>query len=176
MANLLAPGINTGFVMAPPAVFERLASLRAASDARGDTAMECAIAELFEDGELLRHMRRIRRIYATRRDAMTASLVRHLGSAVTFRVPDGGMGIWVRVDDAIDIAAWSLAGEREGVQFFSAERYALFHHEQPFLRLGFSYHDEIELDEAVRRMARALPHTRRRVAGVTHQATARAAN
>jgi GntR family transcriptional regulator/MocR family aminotransferase len=107
---------------------------------------------------------------------MTASLVRHLGSAVTFRVPDGGMGIWVRVDDAIDIAAWSLAGEREGVQFFSAERYALFHHEQPFLRLGFSYHDEIELDEAVRRMARALPHTRRRVAGVTHQATARAAN
>ncbi|MGH8163448.1 MAG: hypothetical protein ACREP1_03835, partial [Rhodanobacteraceae bacterium] len=30
----------------------------------------------------------------------------------------------------------------------------------PFLRLGFSYHDSAELDEAVRRMARALIRTR----------------
>jgi GntR family transcriptional regulator/MocR family aminotransferase len=69
LSNLLAPGTSTGFVIAPAPVFERLASLRAASDAQGDAAMECAIAELFEDGELLRHARRMRCIYAARRDA-----------------------------------------------------------------------------------------------------------
>jgi len=174
LANLLAPGMSTGFVIAPAPAFERLASLRAASDAHDDVAMECAIAELFEDGELLRHMHRVRRIYAARRDALATSLTRHLGSAVTFRVPDGGMGLWAHADDAIDLAAWTQAGEREGVQFFGAGRYDFFRREQPFMRLGFSYHDETELDEAVRRMARALAQLRNRSAGAAHNATIRA--
>lgn len=160
MSNLLAPGLSTGFIVAPPPMLERLIALRAASDAQGDAAVECAIAELFEDGELLRHVRRMRRIYASRRDALAAALVRHLGSAIDFRVPEGGMALWARADDGIDVAAWAHAGEREGVVFNDARAFDFFHGEQPFLRLGFSYHDSAELDEAARRMARALIRTR----------------
>lgn len=156
LANLLAPGMSTGFVTAPAPVFERLAGLRAASDARGDAAMECAIAELFADGELLRHVRRMRRTYLARRDALVASLRSHLGSALSFRVPEGGMAVWAHADDDIDVAAWSAAGEREGVLFRGACGYDFFQRSQSFLRLAFSYLDETELDEAVRRMARAL--------------------
>ncbi|MFI4970870.1 MAG: PLP-dependent aminotransferase family protein, partial [Lysobacterales bacterium] len=148
LSNLLGPGVSTAFVTAPPRVFERLASLRAASDARGDTAMECALAELFEDGELLRHMRRMRQTYATRRDALATALQRHLGSALTFRVPDGGMALWARADEGIDLARWADAGEREGVLFRGAGAYDFFQREQPFLRLGFSHHDAAELDSA----------------------------
>ena len=160
LANLLAPGIGTGFVVAPPPVFERLAGLRAASDARGDAAMECAIAELFEDGELLRHVRRTRRIYQARRDAFAAALKRQLGSALAFQVPEGGMALWARADDGIDVSAWAAAGQREGVLFKDARSYDFFNREQPYMRLGFSYHDETELDESAARMARALMHVR----------------
>lgn len=160
MANLLAPGLSTAFVVAPTPVLQRLVALRAACDAQGDAAVECAIAELFEDGELLRHVRRMLRVYATRRDALAAALVRHLGSALDFRVPEGGMALWARADDGIDVAAWSRAGEREGVSFGDACHYDFHHREQPFMRLGFSYLDAAELDEAVRRMARALLRTR----------------
>ena len=156
LSNLLAPGISTGFVVAPPPVFERLASLRAASDARGDVAMECAIAELFEDGELLRHMRRMRRVYAARRDALVDAL----------RAPR----LAARSNSVFPKAAWRYgrastmrstsprgmqAGEREGVRFVSARPLRFPQRECAFLRLGFSYHDEAELDEAARRMARA---------------------
>jgi GntR family transcriptional regulator / MocR family aminotransferase len=156
LANLLAPGMSTGFVVAPPTVFARLLAVRAATDARCDAAAECAIAELFEDGELLRHLRRVRRIYASRRDALSAALRRHLGSAVRFEVPEGGMAIWLRADEGIDLDAWAQAGEREGVQFTSATAYDFHQRDRHHLRLGFSYHDEAELSEAVRRMARAL--------------------
>lgn len=156
MANLLAPGMSTGFVTAPAPVFERLAGLRAASDARGDAAMECAIAELFADGELLRHVRRMRRTYQVRRDALAGSLKRHLGSALEFHVPEGGMAIWAQASEDIDVAAWSAAGEREGVLFREARACDFFERSRSFLRLAFSYHDEAELDEGVRRMAQAL--------------------
>lgn len=160
LANLLAPGIGTGFIAAPAPVFERLRSLRAASDARGDIAMECAIAELFEDGELLRHMRRLRRIFAARRDALAAALRRHLGAALDFAVPDGGMAIWARAAGDIDATAWQRAGEREGVIFQTAQRYAFDLGEQSCMRLAFSLLDEEELAEAACRMARALTRVR----------------
>jgi len=160
LSNLLAPGISTGFVVAPAPVFARLASLRAASDARGDVAMECALAELFEDGELLRHMRRMRRIYASRSDALVDALRRRVGGALEFRVPEGGLAVWTRADPAIDVAAWMQAGEREGVRFASAQPYDFHLRERAFMRLGFGYHDEAELDEAARRMARALASSR----------------
>jgi GntR family transcriptional regulator/MocR family aminotransferase len=101
--NLLAPGFSTGFVVAPRSVIERLVELRAVTDAQGAPAVERAIAELFEEGELLRHARRMRRVYAARRDALVAALRSHLGSAVEFEAPDGGMALWARVDDAIEI-------------------------------------------------------------------------
>ncbi|MFC3651836.1 PLP-dependent aminotransferase family protein [Dyella humi] len=156
LSNMLAPGISTGFIHAPPSVFGQLAGLRAASDPRSDVAIECAIAELFEDGEVLRHVRRLQQTYAARRDALAEALRRHLGSALDFRIPDGGMGLWAHVDEAIAIDCWSMEGEREGVQFFGAKRYDFHQREQPYLRLGFSYLNETQLDEAVQRMARAL--------------------
>ena len=171
LANLLAPGISSGFVVAPALVFEQLYRLRAASDAHSDAAMEFAIAELFEDGELLRHTRRMRRIYAARRDALAAALRQQLGSALEFHVPEGGLALWARVDDAIDVNGWENAAEHEGVVFQNARLYHFQQRDQQHMRLGFSYLDEAEAAEAVRRMARALTRVRAaRVVGSVQRA------
>ena len=160
LANLLPPGISAGFVLAPPAVLERFVGLRLASAARGDAAVERAIAELFEDGELVRHARRVRRIYASRRDALVAALERYVQGALRFSTPDGGMAIWARVDEAVDVDAWVSAGESEGVLFAPSHRFAFAGRAPPFLRLGFTSLDESELTEAARRMGRALGRLR----------------
>ena len=142
-------------------MIERLISFRAASDAQGDAAVECAIAELFEDGELLRHVRRMRRVYLARRDAFAAALKRQLGEAIEFRLPAGGMALWARVDDSIDLPGWIQAGEREGVIFSDARAHDFFGRNTSHMRLGYSFHDEAELEEATRRMARSLMRSRK---------------
>jgi len=106
-------------------------------------------------------VRRMRRMYVARRDALAAALQRHLGSAITFRVPDGGMALWARVDDGIDTATWAQAGEREGVVFNDARGCDFHGRDTSHMRLGYSFHDEAELEEAARRMARALMRVRR---------------
>jgi len=156
LSKLLAPGLRIGFIVAPAVLMDRLVALRLASDMQGDAAVEYAIAKLFEDGELLRHLRRMRRLYARRRDALASALERRLGSVLSFRVPTGGMALWVRVADEVDIPRWEEAGRRLDVLFRGAGMLDFGGQPLQALRLGFTYHDEDELAEAALRMSRAL--------------------
>ncbi|MEO8701263.1 MAG: PLP-dependent aminotransferase family protein [Kofleriaceae bacterium] len=157
LSKVLAPGLRIGFVVAPPAVLDRLASIRAVCDMQGDAVAECAVAELFEDGELLRHVNRMRETYGRRRTELAAALAEHLDGALTFAIPDGGMAIWARVAPTIDLTAWSTASEARGVLFRGAGMFDFSGRTQPFLRIGFTYHDGRELAAAVRIMAATLP-------------------
>ncbi len=98
----------------------------------------------------------MRSLYARRRDALAAALVRRLGTVLSFRIPSGGMALWVRVADGIEIPRWEQAGREMGVLFMGAGMLDFAGRKLRFLRLGFTYHDEEELAEAARRMARAL--------------------
>ncbi|MEO8201373.1 MAG: PLP-dependent aminotransferase family protein [Gemmatimonadota bacterium] len=164
LSKILAPGFRMGFISAPAPVIERLASLRVALDLQGDLAMEYAIADLFESGELGRHVRRMRQIYQARRDTLVAAIRRNLGGALECDVPSGGMALWTRVSDDIDADAWAREALRHGVAIRGGRMYDLEDRYQPNFRLGFSYHDEHELTEAVHRLAVALKEIRRNVA------------
>lgn len=157
LSKILAPGLRIGFVVAPRAVIDRMTSLRITGDYQGDLAIECAVAELFETGEIGRHVRRMLRAYRARRDALVAALRRELSATVEVDVPSGGMALWARVADDIDVDEWSHRALSLGVSFRSGRPYHFTGESVPFARLGFSFHNEEELAEAVQLMARALP-------------------
>ena len=72
------------------------------------------------------------------------------------------MALWTRVLAGIDVEQWASAGLTTGIAFRSGRLYDFADRPQPFTRLGFSYHNEEELGEAVRRMAQALDTLSRR--------------
>jgi GntR family transcriptional regulator/MocR family aminotransferase len=156
LSKILAPSLRLGFVVAPPPLIERLAIERLAIDRQGDQVVECAVAELIEDGELQRHVRRMRRIYQTRRDVLVAQVGKRLGGLVEATPPPGGMALWARVDRGIDVDGWAARALERGVVFNPATRFAFDGRPRPYMRLGFAALDERELDEGVRRMAAAL--------------------
>jgi len=163
LAKILAPGLRLGFVAAPRDLIQTLGAVRFHVDRHGDTITERAVAELIEDGEVARHAKRMRRIYHARRDAMVALLQRHLGEALRFDVPAGGMALWAEASPEIDTAAWLARAPKHGVTFNLGSSYVgpeltrrKAKYYQQFLRLGFARHDERELETAVLRLARAL--------------------
>ena len=158
LSKVLAPGLRLGYVVAPAPVIERLARERFVVDRQGDHIGERAAAELIEDGTVARHVRRVRRIYADRRDRLVELLTSALGDRVEVTVPSGGMALWVRVRlPPARVVTWEQRAFEEGVAFVAGERLAFDRRPIPFARFGFAPLDADEAREAVRRLARAFP-------------------
>jgi GntR family transcriptional regulator/MocR family aminotransferase len=155
LSKVLAPGLRIGYVVGSAALLNHIGALRSLLDIQGDLATEAAVASLIEDGEVQRHIARVRRIYSVRREILTNSLRRQFGDEVEFRVPPGGMALWVRFRMSIDFEAWVRRGIERGVFWYTGRRYAFDGRSIPFARFSFAWLNERELPEAIRRMAAA---------------------
>jgi GntR family transcriptional regulator / MocR family aminotransferase len=156
LSKVLAPGLRAGFVVAPRAVLGRMAAHRAILDRQGDRAMERAIAELMEEGEVQRHVWRTRRVYQERRDVLAHALRSRLGGVVELDVPPGGLALWARVAKSVDVDAWAARAEQGGVMFQPGRLFAFDGKRMQAARFGFARLDEKELVEAVKRLEAAL--------------------
>jgi GntR family transcriptional regulator/MocR family aminotransferase len=156
LSKVLAPGLRLGYLVAPKLLRERVTTHRMYTDRQGDHVVECAIAELFRDGEVQRHIRRAKRVYQERRDLLATELLRQFGGAVSFRTPAGGMAIWTRVEAGTNVEVWAQRSATRGVIFLTARSFAFDGKSRPFVRLGFGGLTETQIREAVRRMVSAL--------------------
>ncbi len=157
LSKILAPGLRIGYIVAPPAVLRSVGAIRSLLDIQGDLATEAAVAALIEDGELQRHVARVRRVYANRREILAKSLRRVFGDGVEFTLAPGGMALWVRLRMSVDVEAWARRSIQHGVSWYTGRRYAFDGQPKPFARFSFAWLNERELPEAVRRMAAARP-------------------
>ena len=162
LSKVLAPGLRLGFVIAPTRLAERLVRLRAVMDRQGDHPMEATVAELLEEGELQRHVRKMRGVYRARRDLLVERLEAKLGAVLRVDVPPGGISVWARVTQPLDLEAWLAAARARGVVVHPGARYTFDGHEPGALRLVFARFSEAELTRAVEVLAATLPHGQHR--------------
>jgi GntR family transcriptional regulator/MocR family aminotransferase len=157
LAKILAPALRLGFVVAPAPLLARMADERAVVDRHGDTVLECAVAELLEDGDVQRHVRKARRVYHGRRDALCDALDQRLSSALTYAKPQGGLAIWARAAAGIDVDRWHARAAERGLHFQIGKHFSFAGARSPFVRLGYASLDERTLAAAMRRLAESLP-------------------
>ena len=157
LAKILAPGLRLGFVVAPRPLLERMTEERILVDRQGDTVLECAVAELLEDGDIQRHVRRTRRVYQARRDALCDLVESQLGGVLSYQRPAGGLALWASTDPRIDLELWQRRALERGVHFQIGKQFSLDGSRVPAIRLGYALLDERELRSAIRRVASSLP-------------------
>jgi GntR family transcriptional regulator/MocR family aminotransferase len=157
LSKILAPGLRIGYIAASREVLRNAIAIRSLLDIQGDQATEAAVAALIEDGELQRHVARVRRVYANRREILAESLRRTFGDGLHFTLAPGGMALWVRIGLFVDVDEWARRSIQEGVSWYTGKRYTFDGQPAPFGRFSFAWLNEKELPEAVKRMAAALP-------------------
>ena len=161
LSKILAPGLRLGYLVAPAALLERCVAYRQRLDRQGDLVAECAVAELLEEGELQRHVRRMRRIYESRRDALLASLECYLPGVLESSPPPGGMALWARAH-GVDVDRWAERAAEHGQVIWTARSFSFDALPEPFVRLGFALRTADESAREIERLARWLPRGRGR--------------
>ncbi len=104
-SKVLAPGLRLGYVVAPQALFPKLLQAKQAADLHTPGFNQRVAFEVIRSGLLDTHLPRVRARYKAQRDAMRASLDRHLPRGCRYTVPAGGMFFWVELPEGLDATA-----------------------------------------------------------------------
>lgn len=153
MSKLLLPTLRIGYVAAPPPVIDAIAHMVSLTDGMGNTLTEDAAAELIENGELRRHARKVRQVYARRREAFAAEIDRTLGDLVDYRMPAGGLAFWLRFNTDLDQMEARAAAM--GLRFASSRSFMTRNDAPQGLRIGFASLNQHEARTAVAALRKA---------------------
>lgn len=158
-SKLLLPALGLSYLVLPRGlvapVNQALAEIGPAPSGIG----QWALARFIEDGHLAGHLRRTRRLYALRQEALLEAAANLAGDVIAVGPMEGGMHLiarpgpaWPR--DCTDAAAASTLGQA-GI---SAVALSAYHAgvPQPGLLLGYAAVPERAIAPAVRRMAETL--------------------
>jgi GntR family transcriptional regulator/MocR family aminotransferase len=142
--NLMA-SMRVGCLIAPPAIIKKTAAHKRLLDIRGDLLLETALAALFREGIIQRHIRKSVKCYQQRRDRFCGLLRDRLGEAVNFQVPDGGMAVWTTFDPKHDLRQLSAGAAALGLGISDGSFYNTSTTNYNALRMGFASLDDDEM-------------------------------
>jgi DNA-binding transcriptional MocR family regulator len=162
MSKTVGGGLRMGWIAARGPVFDRLAMLKLNSDFHTNTLSQYITARFLAAGGYERHLEASNPFYRERRDLMMGALERHLAGEYRAERPEGGHHVWVQLTRPVDERALYREAVRAGVTFTPGGTVTVERMPLTSLRLSFSLVDPEELDEGVRRLARALREVRRR--------------
>lgn len=108
-SKTISPALRLGFVVVPPALAERFGELAACLAPAPAATVQLAVAGFLRDGHYLRHLRRMKRVYAERRQALLRCLREEAADALEVQAT-AGMAVVARLcPDAPDVAIASRA-------------------------------------------------------------------
>lgn len=112
VSKTLAPALRLGWLLLPERLAEAAVRRRTRAD-RGEPLLpQLALADLIARGELDRHLRRTRRRYRTRRDALVAAVAAELPGASVEGIAAGLHAVVRLPAGADEVATVRAAGER----------------------------------------------------------------
>lgn len=161
LSKTVGGGLRLGWISARGPVRRRLAMLKLDTDIHTPTLTQMIAARYLEGDAHERHLQASIPFYRERRDAMLAALDRHLEGEYRVLHPLGGHHCWVTLRRAVDERALYAQAFRHGVSFIPGGATMPERPYQTSMRLSFALLGPEQLDEGVRRLARAIRAVRR---------------
>jgi GntR family transcriptional regulator/MocR family aminotransferase len=156
-SKTLFPALRIGYLIVPPGLAGAFATARAAADRHSPTLEQAVTADFLAEGHFARHVRRMRTLYAERRDALLGALRPVTAGGLLELGPcDAGMHVLGWLPPGVDDRAVSAALLARGMEAAPLSRYCTEPPARGGLLLGYAAFSPATLRDAVPRLARVL--------------------
>lgn len=152
----LFPGARVGAISARGRIVDALVAQKQATDLSDSMLLQAALAEFAAEGHYDRHLRRLRRVLAERRDALLRALEREMPAGVGWAEPEGGYQVWVELPEGIDTGEMLADAVGAGVLFAPGFQFNHDGRRSNRLRLTFAMADVEAIERGVATLARLV--------------------
>ncbi|MDQ3863770.1 MAG: PLP-dependent aminotransferase family protein, partial [Actinomycetota bacterium] len=90
-SKVLCPALRLGYLVVPPNLVDAVVAARALVDRHSPLMEQAVLAEFMAEGHLARHVRRMRLLYAERRDALVEAIKRELAGLIEVGPAEAGL-------------------------------------------------------------------------------------
>lgn len=150
ITKTLAPSMRIGYIVASKEFIWQASNLKELIEIRGDVVMEEALACLYKNGEMQKHINRSVKLYKIRRDTFCEMLTRHLCGIVDFSKPSGGMAVWVKFNESYPLPHVSHKLSLQGIYLNDGSLYNSSDTNYNSLRMGFASLNNSEMTELIK--------------------------
>src|SRR5262245_30506346 len=100
MSKILYPSLRLGYIVAPEALIDPLVKIRSTMDQHSSAIDQATLARFITEGFFLSHIKRMRKIYAERREVFVKQFIELLGDRFILQVPEGGLNMvaWLKCE------------------------------------------------------------------------------
>ncbi|MFM8548410.1 MAG: PLP-dependent aminotransferase family protein [Betaproteobacteria bacterium] len=155
-SKVIAPGLRTGWMLAPPVIRRACLLAKQLDDLSNPGFTQLTVQRYLAAGRLHAHLPLILEAYRLRADAMRAAMAAHLEGRIDLSVPEGGMFMWGRLRGGISARDLLKRAIEHKVTFVAGDIYYADQTDPGTLRLSFATQQPAQITEAVARLARAL--------------------
>jgi 2-aminoadipate transaminase len=152
-SKILAPGFRLGWVVASRAILEKLVLAKQATDLCTNVFSQYVAYEYIHGGYLDEQVEKIKKMYKHNRDIMVEEIKKKFPSSVKWKVPAGGMFIWIEMPKSIDTRLMFQKALANKVAYVVGEAFFPEGGNYNSMRLNFSYSDEKSIREGIGRLA-----------------------
>jgi DNA-binding transcriptional MocR family regulator len=146
-----------GAVVARGPALARIQADRTVDDLYVSGILQSAAVDVLTDPGWRSHLARLRAALRARRDEMARQVRGQLGSDALDLVPRGGLNLWVRTRDGVDMRDLAHRSRAAGVLFSPGDDWFPAEPTGSFLRLNYSRARPEIFEEAVATIAGLLP-------------------
>lgn len=167
VSKILYPSLRLGYIVAPEPLVDALVKIRSAMDQHSSPIDQATLARFITEGFFLSHIRRMRKIYADRRDVFIKQFNELLGDRFTLQVPEAGLNIvaWLKREE--DFPMIRRVTHEIGVRPSSLSFFCVKAKLKPAFVFGFAAWTPTQIRESLTKLASALRDTERKSTQLT---------
>jgi GntR family transcriptional regulator/MocR family aminotransferase len=156
MSKILFPSLRLGYLVAPEQLIDPLVKIRSTMDQHSSAIDQATLARFITEGFFLSHIKRMRKIYAERREAFIKQFNELLGDRFTLQIPEGGLNMvaWLKREE--DFPAISRVTLKIGVKPSPLSFYCVRARPKPAFVFGFAGWTPAQIRESLVRLALSL--------------------